>query len=612
MIWSGRVTAQYENVWVFGNNVGLDFNSGSPVPIATGIVGYGEASASVCNAQGKLLFYTEGSEVWNRNHRRMPNGINLTGINSQTYITSSTSQGALIVPMLDSPDKYYIFSLTAQEQVSNMGRLYYSVVDMSLNDGLGDIIPGRKGIFLSDGNGEKLTAVVGDRCNIWVLVCTRQGSFKSFEITTSGVNSTPVLSNMGIIPSIVGRIMFSSDGRKVAMSQYGAFPGFFLFDFDLYTGIVSNVVKLDTTYSYYGVAFSPDNTKLYGSYEDFPSSAICQFDLAQSNPATTKVRLGNVGFTDLKLAPDKKIYFNSRNFADGVVGSINFPNRPGVSCQYNSDVLLFPNSRSISGFPNVIPVLRRDTASSVSKKVEVCFNDQLILYVDTSHQEWNYTWEDGTMGPELAADSSGDYLVHYFTPSCTYHIDTFKVFRHKLPIAGVIQGCKENNNSVIWITPAKDDTVTYHYRWTDISGQSLKVSTGRDGDSLLNINPSVYKVSLMSAVGCDTILTMVVPEPSYNASFTSDTAVCEEEVVEVEDEEEVAAGTEGFSTITAERAEPELDVDRASETLPSSSSSSSSTVAWCNDGEGVRLVLLVVGVSWPRGSASSTCGDAEW
>lgn len=74
------------------------------------------------------------------------------------------------------------------------------------------------------------------------------------------------------------------------------------------------------------------------------------------------------------------------------------------------------------------------------------------------------------------------------------------------------------------------------------------------------------------------------------------------------------AGAEGFSTITAadevECLEAELVVDRLS-----ASSSSSSTVGWCHDGDGVRLVLaLVVGVSWPRGSISvsvSTCGDAD-
>lgn len=82
----------------------------------------------------------------------------------------------------------------------------------------------------------------------------------------------------------------------------------------------------------------------------------------------------------------------------------------------------------------------------------------------------------------------------------------------------------------------------------------------------------------------------------------------------------VCAGPEGegFSTITAD-VERVLDaeedaVERASDMFPSSPSSSSSTVGWCHDGEGVRLALvLVLGVSCPRGSGSdSTCGDADW
>src|SRR5690606_25200589 len=90
------VHAQYENVWAFGNHAGLNFNDGEPIPIYTSIYGGNcEANASICDVNGQLLFYTEGSFVWDKNGALMPNGENLIGMpnnNIGESITSSTTQ----------------------------------------------------------------------------------------------------------------------------------------------------------------------------------------------------------------------------------------------------------------------------------------------------------------------------------------------------------------------------------------------------------------------------------------------------------------------------------------------------------------------------------------
>src|ERR1700744_4068599 len=71
------------NVWTFGN-AGLDFTTGSPVPITTmpyltnPITGDNlEGTASVCDTGGHLLFYTTGDTLWNRNNQLMANGQGL-------------------------------------------------------------------------------------------------------------------------------------------------------------------------------------------------------------------------------------------------------------------------------------------------------------------------------------------------------------------------------------------------------------------------------------------------------------------------------------------------------------------------------------------------------
>ena len=63
------------NIWYFGANAGLDFNSGAPVPLTNGQVNTAEGCSAISDSAGNLLFYTDGLWVYNRNHTSMPNGF---------------------------------------------------------------------------------------------------------------------------------------------------------------------------------------------------------------------------------------------------------------------------------------------------------------------------------------------------------------------------------------------------------------------------------------------------------------------------------------------------------------------------------------------------------
>ena len=61
---STSVYAQKEaNIWYFGNKAGLDFNSGSPVTLTDRQLNTSEGCATISNANGQLLFYTDGVTV---------------------------------------------------------------------------------------------------------------------------------------------------------------------------------------------------------------------------------------------------------------------------------------------------------------------------------------------------------------------------------------------------------------------------------------------------------------------------------------------------------------------------------------------------------------------
>jgi len=132
-----HITKKNTANWFFGSFAGLDFNSGSPVPLIGGQHIALEGGSTISDDNGNLLFYTDGSTVWNKNH-----GIMETGLLGSSKNTST--QDGLIVKNPGSTTHYYIFTLDHFDVgVLNNG-LRYSEVDMSLNGGLGGVVPATK------------------------------------------------------------------------------------------------------------------------------------------------------------------------------------------------------------------------------------------------------------------------------------------------------------------------------------------------------------------------------------------------------------------------------------------------------------------------------------
>ena len=226
---SGQNEASF---WYFGQNAGVRFDaeSGTVTGITNGQTDTLEGCTSISDTNGNLLFYTDGQTVWNRNHQIMPNG-NYFGGTGLLGDPSSTSSG-LIVPKPDEPTKYYIF--TVDEPHHNNASVYpnqfsgnydsggtvpiaddgfnnglnYSLVDMDLNGGLGDVDVTEKNrpLVTYDSSitlheeykcSEKITAVRAEDCSSFWLITHFADSFYAFKIGDDGVNETPIISPVG-------------------------------------------------------------------------------------------------------------------------------------------------------------------------------------------------------------------------------------------------------------------------------------------------------------------------------------------------------------------------------------------------------------------------------
>lgn len=394
--------AQYNSpqnkVWAFGYKAGLDFSSGVPVPVTTGLTGvHSEGVASVSDTGGHLLFYTDGKKVYNRNHTLMPSGASIV-----PFMTSSTTQGAVIVPVIGTTGRYYVFSLESLSFDTTHSHLAYSIVDMSLDGGYGDVIASSMGTIIQDSLSEKMIAITGNDHNIWLMVHQQDTAvFLAYNISASGIDTIPVRSAVGRLSddsgAYAGGVLKVSPNRRRIVCQtfqwgYNNPVGTELFDFDPATGIVSNCIVLDSVNSQYGAEFSPDNTKLYvrqlNNMGD--TSKVYQYNLAlgSHNAIISSKTLLHIApsrpMSDLKLGPDDKIYtaglddsFGYHNYGK-YLDCIVSPNLPGSLCNYTEHVLTLPfGSGMTPGLPNLY--VTEDTVATVSVDERVSANNITIF-----------------------------------------------------------------------------------------------------------------------------------------------------------------------------------------------------------------------------------------
>lgn len=490
--------------WVFPRGNAIDFSSGVPQPYGSSIPAFGsltQGTSAISDLDGNLVLYSNGDSAWNNQHLVIQGGTNLAG-------SEEATQSSIIIPAPNSPNRYYIFTM---DDNGTSDGLHYYLVDMSFNAGAGLVFPGTQ---LDSFMTEKLCAVKhGNDFDYWIVAHRFDSDeFVSFHVDSFGVNSTPVVSAVGLTHSgntnaVMGQMKISPDGSKIALAGFQG-GHIELLSFDNESGEVSAPLTLESYSSNFpfGVEFSPDSRKLYyvQRFSANPEAILFQYDLDHLDTnclLDSQFELAQVNElkvpSNLQLGNNGKIYMTVNYFSNyDTLSVINQPNLYGNDADF-VELGISLDSAITEGLVNF-------PSSYLSDGIYVehgttCDGMPTIMYPEDSLSPDSVNWNFGD--PSSTSNTSSDvYTTHTFSNPDTFlvtlltftgnQIDTFYrnvvVWDTIIDLLGndtticnggsdLVLDATWHNACVYWSTGATTDTITVNtggVYWVDVYYQS--------------------------------------------------------------------------------------------------------------------------------------------
>lgn len=508
------------SVWAFSDSLGLDFNTpGSPSALQTYLNGVG-AGASVADSNGQLLFYTNGNNVWSANGTLMPNAT--------TVLNYSFLPQVVQVPY--QPGKYYLFAIYMYDLKANL-------IDMSLNNGLGDVdlsVSPLSGVHHLLNVDKSISAVSDCSGNAWLLVHDISSpAFRAFHITAAGIDTLPVISDFSNqIPNAAGggnatHMAVAPNGRHLAYSiaSYNNPAKLTYYDFDPETGMVSNprILKTHQDDFFSENAFSPDNSKLYCTVyrQNTNDTKIYQYNFNATLPDSliepdtvwgTNSRYGGSG---LRLGPDGKMYFASEwgyvperhDSTFRAVGRINYPNLPAATCGFEDsvasvDFASLPNRGFFWGF---FPTQAVIPQSSLQVSVQLQGDTLFAQPGNYGSYQWYLNGNPlaNAQNPYLPLADTGLYAVMVTDSACGC---TDSVLYHVTALPGLGIATTAGQPFRIYPNPTHDKifveaSIPVNLSLYDLTGRLLRQSKGKNEMDISAFSEGVYLLRIKDSQG---------------------------------------------------------------------------------------------------------------
>jgi hypothetical protein len=366
-----------DNFWLlgYGNSSGFP-NGGTNIDYLAGfpfayyyprrIMEFDVTESEIADSSGKLLFYTNGAWIANAHDSLMSNGDSL---NPSSYTTFNYNHGLiipfgnLVLTFPNHPNQYILFHETINISPSfNPGKVYYSIINMQLNNGLGAVEKKNEVLFNDTLSIGQLTACKHANGRDWWLVVPEYGHPAYYVyLITPDTMLFHAKQNIGTHDISEGQAAFSPDGTKYAC--YDTYTDLEVFDFDRCDGVFSNPrhVAINDSMLGSGVSFSPNSKLVYASSILY----LYQFDLTQTDLQNTYQTVAvwdsfyspfaplATYFYNQLLAPDNKIYAATWN-STRHLHIIDQPDSVGLACNVIQHGLAIPtfNDGTVPNHPN--------------------------------------------------------------------------------------------------------------------------------------------------------------------------------------------------------------------------------------------------------------------
>ncbi|MEM7571374.1 MAG: gliding motility-associated C-terminal domain-containing protein [Bacteroidota bacterium] len=489
LCFGGSLVAQNEAlIWHFGDSVAVSFASGSPERIAPSSMTSPEGCASICDANGQLLYYTNGGGrisdqsggqnpgmIWDRNGDLL---YDMMGTEGGGF---SARQSSIFIPDPAAPSNYYLFTMEEEEfdiggsvpgQPEGRG-LSYFYLDQSLNGGLGGVSLADQRVFTPSFEGLAATPNVNGE-GYWIIINgAEENELVVVPLTTAGVGLPqvfPFTQNLG------GSIKISPDGQWIAVAGN-------LIAFDPTNGQPGAVVAELEEVNFLTSSFTPDSRYYYSAKGNFVlGRTIVRYDLSASPIGDSEELIGILSETgisgQMQIGPNGNLYFLDTDLAadDFQLAEIECPSAdlptitPDLVDLNDTDELFF-------GLPNYVDAIFRDLGTEDTTFLEpssreICRGESISPRLPGLA----YQWSTGDTSFSIQPRNSATYVVT-ITGACTVTIDSQFVSVDRIPDANIFRTLAAEPfcigeevdmtvystplpDSVIWSTGSREDTIT--------------------------------------------------------------------------------------------------------------------------------------------------------
>ncbi len=422
-----------ETRWYFGNsseNLVFDRNGRDVYLQNDQTTPFGNAGAATITDQftGNLLFYSDGTDIYDVSHTLLPGGAGIAGV-------SSINVPVVTCPVTDNPGQYYLFTNSG---AGGVNEIQYTIVDATLvGNGsaqfpYGDVTVRDQSLpaSLTDPAEGMLIVPSGDGELFWLISQDRNTfEIKVTQIDGLGIGATTNYDfTGGTTPGFeAAHFAFNQDSSKLVMSPRRANRNIWLMDFNPASGVLAMDTTLvgsgfndDQGESVYDVEWSGDGSKLYLSR--FGSSGttgqLYQIDFNDStrtvNPILPAPIFRSLG---LKRAPDNRIYHlhQETNGSSFSLGRINRPD--SVLDSINYQTVVFPDNFNARQFSEHTPAYNFTFDTLNFYWIDSCEMNVTKFFPVVEPVPNNLTWDFGDGGgsngwiPNYQYQAAGGYMV---------------------------------------------------------------------------------------------------------------------------------------------------------------------------------------------------------